>query len=124
MNSMISMGTALCVHVSRLQSGELAATFGIEGNAEVRTEAPEFCEIERNSYGASTVPAHLLFPLLGSLKPMGIKPGQLVSVLHDGLDLIVVRDCVPALSESLTGEADHSFPFLTFRDALSEEVKP
>lgn len=101
------MGTALSVHVIRLDSGELGATVGIEGNAEVRTEAPEFCEIERNADGSSTLPMHLLLPILGSLEPIGVLNGQLVTVLHPGLDLFVIPGAVPALGHSLACELGH-----------------
>ena len=101
------MGTALFVHVFRLEGGELGATVGIEGNAEVRTEALEFCEIERNADGSSTLPACLLLPILGSLEPMGVLSGQLVTVFHPGLDLFVIPGAVPALGHSLACELGH-----------------
>ncbi len=91
------LGTSLCVNL-RLEGGELAASIGIEGNSEVRTEAPEFCEIERNADGSTTCPAHLIFALLGSSPPVFIPGGQLVTVVHDGLDLVVLGGAVPALS--------------------------
>lgn len=93
----ISVGVALTVHVVALDDGELGASVGIEGHAEVRTEALEFCEIERNADGSSTLPAHLLFAILGPLEPIGVSGGQLVTVFHPGLDLFVVAGAVPAL---------------------------
>jgi len=93
----IRVGTSLCVYL-RLDRGELAASIGIEGNAEVRTESAEFCEIERNADGSTTCPAHLIFALLGTSAPVFIPAGQLVTVFHDGLDLAVLRGAVPALS--------------------------
>ena len=101
------MGVALTVQMVCLECGELRTSIGIEGNAEVRTEALEFCEIERHSDGRSTVPAHLLLPILDSLQPMGVLPGQLVTVLHSGLDLFVIPGAVPALGYSFSGKGVH-----------------
>lgn len=101
------IGTSLCVYL-RLERGELAASIGIEGSAEVRTEASEFCEIERNADGSTTCPAHLVFALLGTSPPVFIPGGQLVTVVHDGLDLAVLGGAVPALSytPSIKGFSD------------------
>lgn len=96
MQSRIRLGASCCVHL-RLERGELASSIGIEGGAEVRTESPEFCEIERNSDGSTTCPAHLIFALLGSSPPVFIPAGQLVTILHDGLDLTALDGAVPAL---------------------------
>ena len=101
------MGVALTVQMICLEGGELSTSIGIEGDAEVRTEALEFCEIERHSDGCSSVPAHLLFPILGSFEPMGVLPGQLVTVLHGGLDLFVIPGAVPALGYSFSSKGSH-----------------
>ena len=50
------MGVALTVQMICLEGGELSTSIGIEGDAEVRTEALEFCEIERHSDGCSEPP--------------------------------------------------------------------
>lgn len=84
----------------RLDDGELCATVGVEGNAEVAAEAPEFGWVERNSDSFSTTTAGLLFALLGTLKPMGISDRQKVSVFHHGLDFIVLIRGVPALRDA------------------------
>ncbi len=97
LNASTRIGTGLAVHL-QLENGELCASFGIEGYAEVRTEAPEFCEIERNADGSTTCPAHLVFALLGSSLPVFVERGQLVTVFHSGLDLFVLDGAVPALS--------------------------
>lgn len=89
-------GVALCAHL-RLERGEIRATLGIEGHAEVRTEAFELIQIERNADGSSTCTAHLLFALLGASEPFIVPGGQLVAVFHPGLDLFVVPGAVPAL---------------------------
>lgn len=101
------MGTALTVQMFRLHGGELGTSVGIEGNAEVRTEALEFCEIERHSDGCSILPAHLLLPIFGSFEPVGVLPGQLVTVLHSGFDLFVIPGAVPALGYSFSSEKAH-----------------
>lgn len=101
------MGTALTVQMFRLHTGELGTSVGIEGNAEVRAETLEFCEIERHSDGCSILPAHLLLPIFGSFEPIGVLPGQLVTVCHDGLDLFVIPGAVPALGYSFSSEKAH-----------------
>lgn len=107
--STASVGIAVAVHMSRLQSGELCACIGIEGHAEVCAEPTELGQIEMHSDGHSTVPARLLFPLLGALEPMGVKPWQQVPVVHRGLDLGVVLGAVPTLcgKDSLGHEGPH-----------------
>lgn len=86
--------------VLRLDGGELCATVGVEGNAEVVAEAPEFGWVERNSDHVSTTTAGLLFALLGTLKPKGIPDRQKVTVFHHGLDFVVLLNGVPALRDA------------------------
>jgi hypothetical protein len=83
-----------------LESGELCASIGIEGKAEMSAEVPEFGWIERHSDDSSTTTAGLIFALLGTLKPMGIPVRQKMSIFHHGLDFIVLLGGVPALSDT------------------------
>ena len=107
-NPMSGVGTCLCVYL-HLDGSELSATFGLDGNAEVRTKPLEFCEIEGDADGVSTVPAHLVFALLGAGEPLFVEGGQLVSVLHPGLDLFVIPGAVPTLGYARTGREDWKF---------------
>lgn len=92
-----SGSVAVAAHMLRLEGGELCACIGIEGHAEVGTEAPELGWIERHTDGCSIVSADLLFPLFGALQPMGVKPRQKVGVVHHGFDLGVLLGRVPKL---------------------------
>jgi len=89
-------GCSVCVHL-RLERGELTATVGIDGNAEVPAETLELGQIKHHSDGRSACAAGLIFPLLGAREPFLIPFGQSVSVFHRGLDLFVIPGAVPAL---------------------------
>lgn len=91
---------AISAVLCRLESGELGASIGIDGNAKVQTEAPEFGWIERHSDNESTATAGLLFALLGTLQPEGVSIRQKVGVIHHGLDLCVLLRAVPELRDT------------------------
>ena len=97
MNNFESM--SISVFLSRLNSGELCASVGIEGYSEMNAEAPELGWIERHSDNTSTITFGLLFSLLGTFQPLGVSVRQKVSVIHHGLDLVVLLRGVPALRD-------------------------
>ena len=94
-NSKCSVQVAIVL--ACIDGGELCATIGIEGNAEVLAESSEFRGIEQYADGISTLSAGLLFPLFCTLKPMGVQARQKVTVFHHGLDLGVLVCGVPTL---------------------------
>ena len=88
--------SATCaVLLSRVPSGEIVATLGIDFQAPVLAPSGKCIGLDDGPVHPHAVPAHALFARLGIPLPFGVSPMQNVPIFHDGLDALEVLRFVP-----------------------------
>lgn len=89
------------VRLYRSRIGELYASVGIDIQAARTAPVDECARIDVGANSTLTVPARLAFGLLGLEAPEGVRPGQPVTIHHDGLDLFEVLEAIPDQADDL-----------------------
>jgi hypothetical protein len=83
------------VFVRRELGGELVACVGVDVQVPGIAPSLELCGPKDGAVDTTTLCAKALLPLFGGSLPFGVRPMQLVTVFHHGLDLVEVLGQVP-----------------------------